>query len=354
MRPIWWAPLDIVTTRAPGRSSSAGSSSPVSAKWPRWFVPSCISNPSAVVRRGSAITPALLKSRSRSPSHALANSRTDARSARSRRATSMAASGASDPIRAAASSPLPASRTASVTAAPWRASCKAIWSPRPLLAPVTTARRPFRSGMSSAVHGIVADRIEQQLGRETGARFRSRRPLHDREELLDERGIEVRAAAALDLGKRLGDRPRALVGALRDQRVEHVADGCDPPHQRDLLAGEPVRIAAPVPALVVGQRDRLRHLDQRRPRPREYVRADRRVGLHLLPLAGVETAGLLEDAIRDPDLADVVHGARVPKEVGLALVHAHRERQPVTEGAHPRDVLASLVVARLDRGAEPA
>ena len=41
-----------VTTRAPGRSSSVGSSRPVSAKCPKWFVPSCSSKPSAVSAPG--------------------------------------------------------------------------------------------------------------------------------------------------------------------------------------------------------------------------------------------------------------------------------------------------------------
>lgn len=59
------AVLETVTTRAAGVSRSVGSSSPVSAKWPRWFVPNCVSKPSAVVPYGSAITPALLTSRSR-------------------------------------------------------------------------------------------------------------------------------------------------------------------------------------------------------------------------------------------------------------------------------------------------
>ena len=47
---------------ARARASPAGGSSsrPVRAKWPRWLVPSCISKPSAVLRYGSAITPALL------------------------------------------------------------------------------------------------------------------------------------------------------------------------------------------------------------------------------------------------------------------------------------------------------
>ncbi len=48
MRPMRCALLDTVTTRA---APSAGSSSPVSAKWPRWLVASCSSCPSALTRR---------------------------------------------------------------------------------------------------------------------------------------------------------------------------------------------------------------------------------------------------------------------------------------------------------------
>ena len=48
--------------RRPRRS--AGISSAVSAKWPRWSTPNCISKPSSVRRSGIPITPALLTSRS--------------------------------------------------------------------------------------------------------------------------------------------------------------------------------------------------------------------------------------------------------------------------------------------------
>ena len=53
-----------VTTREPRTGSRLSSSSPVKAKWPRWLVPNCISNPSAVSCFGVHITPALLISRS--------------------------------------------------------------------------------------------------------------------------------------------------------------------------------------------------------------------------------------------------------------------------------------------------
>mmetsp|Transcript_8242 Transcript_8242/g.14178 ORF Transcript_8242/g.14178 Transcript_8242/m.14178 type:complete len:225 (+) Transcript_8242:522-1196(+) len=55
-----WAVLDTTTTRAEGAFSSNGSSSPVRAKWPKWFTPNCSSKPSLVsCLWGIAMTPAL-------------------------------------------------------------------------------------------------------------------------------------------------------------------------------------------------------------------------------------------------------------------------------------------------------
>ena len=52
--------LDIVTTREPAVARRSGSSRAVRAKWPRWLTPMCISKPSAVRPRSTAISPALL------------------------------------------------------------------------------------------------------------------------------------------------------------------------------------------------------------------------------------------------------------------------------------------------------
>ena len=131
MRPSRCPPLETVTTRSLIRSSSR----PVSAKCPRWLVPICSSKPSLVRRNGVAITPALLTSTA--ISRPAANSRTEARSAKSRRSTSVLPG-----IPAAARSPLPMSRQASTTCAPARASSVAVTAPNPLFAPVTTIVRP--------------------------------------------------------------------------------------------------------------------------------------------------------------------------------------------------------------------
>ncbi len=71
-----------------------------------------------------------------------ANSRTDARLARSSELTLSFAAGTSARMLAAVTSPRAVLRTASTTSAPRRASVCAQQSPSPLVAPVITAMRP--------------------------------------------------------------------------------------------------------------------------------------------------------------------------------------------------------------------
>ena len=63
--------------------------------------------------------------------------------------------------------------------------------------------------------------------------------------------VEVAAAIVDDMGHRVFDLPRPLVGAARAQRVKDVGNGDDAPSLRDARAGEAGRIAAAVPLLVV-------------------------------------------------------------------------------------------------------
>ena len=85
--------LDMVATREPGVASNSGSSRAVSAKWPRWFTPNCISAPSPVRASSIAMSPALLTSRSSRPERPAANAATLSRSARSSAPTSTVAAG---------------------------------------------------------------------------------------------------------------------------------------------------------------------------------------------------------------------------------------------------------------------
>ena len=149
MRPLRAATLSWEVTRArPARSR--GSRCATRATWPRWLVPNCSSNPSAVVcRSGGVMTPALLirmwigrpSSRRVAPSAAV-----EAREDRSSSRSDTAAAGVCSRIAAIAAWPLRGLRTGRTTSAPAAASLRAIPSPMPSLAPVTTARLPVRSG----------------------------------------------------------------------------------------------------------------------------------------------------------------------------------------------------------------
>ncbi len=79
----------------------------------------------------------------------------------------------------------------------------------------------------------------------------ARRPSLERvREGLDDRGIELGAAAGTELGDRgLGGRWRA-VWAVARHGVERVADEHDPRGERDRVAGQAVRVAVAVDALV--------------------------------------------------------------------------------------------------------
>ena len=121
-------------------------------------MPICISNPSAVSRRGSAMTPALLSSTSRRECFALnaaAAARTEARLARSSARASTFAPGVSERIARSASSAALGLRHASTTSAFFAASARAASKPSPLFAPVIRMVRPVRSGMSFVLHAAA-------------------------------------------------------------------------------------------------------------------------------------------------------------------------------------------------------
>src|SRR5690606_23367691 len=70
-------------------------------------------------------------------------------------------------------------------------------------------------------------------------------------ERLRELGVELRPGAALDLADRDLVGQGAAIGAIRGHRVVRVGDRDDAPDDRDVVVGEPARIAAAVPPLVV-------------------------------------------------------------------------------------------------------
>ncbi len=119
-----------------------------------------------------------------------------------------------------------------------------------------------------------------------------------------------------------------------------------------VLAGEAGRVAGAVPALVVRARDHLAELHDRRARAGQQVAAHVGVALHDLALLGRQRVGLAQDVVGDRDLADVVHRARAAQQLGLVGAQPGRQRELVAQARDPLDVLAGLLVARLDGLAE--
>ena len=117
----------------------------------------CASHPSAVLVSGVAMIPALLTRTCRGPSHASTKAWMEPRSARSTRPTRTFGLPVSSLISAATAWPAATSRTARVTSAPVRARARAVSTPMPDAAPVTTARRPVRSTPRTTSSAVVAN-----------------------------------------------------------------------------------------------------------------------------------------------------------------------------------------------------
>ena len=136
--------LDRFTMRlsSDGVLTIVSSNSDVSKKCPKWFTCICNSFPSLVsLRDGGAMTPELFTStsnRSYFASNALANARTDSKSAKSTSMTSTVAPGAAASTRVFARSPRASSRTAATTRRPAFAAAFAVSYPSPVFAPVIT------------------------------------------------------------------------------------------------------------------------------------------------------------------------------------------------------------------------
>jgi hypothetical protein len=164
------------------------------------------------------------------------------------------------------------------------------------------------------------------------------RPMRPRECIHDLR-IELNPGELPELGHRLLARQRRQpVGARRRHRLEGVGHVEDPRQHRDLVAHQAVRIARAVVPLVVVPNDRqlrgqLRHRG-------DDVRADHRVRVHDRALFARQEARLVEDAVRNADLPDVVEQP-APFQ-GLELLLGPSHHAPDVD----RDLLDPLAVSR--------
>ena len=119
-----------------------------------------------------------------------------------------------------------------------------------------------------------------------------------------QRSSSLVPASGLELTERDVGRQRPAIGAGGRHGLEDVRDDEDPRRLRQLVTSQAERVAAPVELLVVG-RGVVGELAERRHAARSSL-----VWAGCLststPLPGGQVAGLVEDQVRDAELADVV------------------------------------------------
>ena len=148
------------------------------------------------------------------------------------------------------------------------------------------------------------------------------------EEEIEHAGIEVRAALGEeDLGGVL-ERHRRPVRPLVGQGVEAVGNRGDAPRHGYRLPGQPVRVAAAVVPLVVGERDERGETEQLALGLGEDRVPGTAVLLHDEAFLVGERALLEQDGVRDGDLADIVQPCGEPDRVRLVV-----EPEPVRRSA---------------------
>ncbi len=152
---------------------------------------------------------------------------------------------------------------------------------------------------------------------------------------------------ALHLGDRRRGGHRFAVGAGGGHRAEGIATGDDARLDRDLFAGQPVRVATAVEVLVRGADD-LADFGKRAAHPVEHRLALDRVAMHDLPLGVVERAGLVDDLLRHRDLADVVKKRRELDVAALVRVEAELVGDGERKLDHAAAVAAGVGVVGLD------
>ena len=177
--------------------------------------------------------------------------------------------------------------------------------------------------------------------------------------------IEAAALAVQDHVNGLFVAVGLLITALAGQCVVHIGQCHHLCCNGDLVALEPVRVAAAVPPLVVPAADSVCHLYQRFVLPDGKPLQDPGtlggVGLDGGVLFLGQAAGLVQDLFRDHDFADIVQRRRCADQrditliqlVTVSLLHQLMQEQ-VGQGADVQHMLAALAVAELHHMAQNA
>ena len=158
-----------------------------------------------------------------------------------------------------------------------------------------------------------------------------------------------------------------LIAALAGQGVVHV---CQRHHLRrngDLIPFQPVGVAIAVPALVVPAADSVRHLQQRfvpgngLSQILQHLRTRHSMVLDDGKLFGGQASGLVQDLLRDNDLADIMQrrgradagDIAFVQLIAVCLLHQPVQKQ-VGQGTDVQDMKPAFAVAELHHMAQDA
>ena len=155
------------------------------------------------------------------------------------------------------------------------------------------------------------------------------------------RGVELLARAAQQLGAALAGGERRPVRTFVGHGVVGVDYAERPRHDGDLVSGQPVRVTVAVEAFVMVTDARHEVVVEQR---RHDLGADRRVLAHELPLLGVQRTGLVQHAVGDADLADVVQVRHVLDPGQTLLGPAELPSEQGHVGGHAAGVPQRVVV----------
>src|SRR6266516_5211913 len=163
--------------------------------------------------------------------------------------------------------------------------------------------------------------------------------------------IELRARAARDLRPSFRRVAGLLVRARRGDDVEDVGDRHDASGERDLLAGDPTRVALAVPTLVVVA-DRFDPFAEPLAQRRDHLLSEQRMLPQLVPFLVGRLAGLVENLGPDLELPDVVQERRPVQMVEVIAMQAELPPEAVGVSTDALGVATRQGIVRVESGDE--
>lgn len=121
--------------------------------------------------------------------------------------------------------------------------------------------------------------------------------------------VELAAALRFKIPDHFSLAPRLLVGALAEQRIQHIDSADEAGIRVDIRPGDAGRITAPIPTLMVLGSNEGGMAHDRQARAAQQAAPDGGMGFHHHPFRIIELAGFVEHEVGDGDLADIVQGA---------------------------------------------